>query len=278
MSVPPRVPPYFDAMIEGFRRGEAGRQVHLGHWDLSGAPPPGDSRQEFAAAQRRLDAQMLALADLHDGQQVLDVGCGLGGTLEMIGRDRHRMHLVGVNIDPRQLDICRSVAPVNNNRLDWREADACRLPFADGSFDRVLCVEAMFHFASRRAFFAEAARVLRPGGVLAASDIVARSSARALDPGPQVEEAVLAGFGPWPDLWGSDADHRQLGAAAGLHCASLIDATANTAPSHHYTAPRDLDAHSYRGGDTTVRAALALRWLHAEGHLRYFYMRFNKPA
>ena len=50
-------------------------------------------------------------------------------------------------------------------------ADAVRLPFADGSLDGIISVEAAFHFRSRKAFFAECYRVLRPGGVLSMSDI-----------------------------------------------------------------------------------------------------------
>ena len=46
-----------------------------------------------------------------------------------------------------------------------------RLPIADGAADGIISVEAAFHFSSRRAFFEQCYRVLRPGGVLTMSDI-----------------------------------------------------------------------------------------------------------
>jgi len=49
--------------------------------------------------------------------------------------------------------------------------DAARLPIADRALDGVISVEAAFHFRSRKAFFEECYRVLRPGGVLSTSDI-----------------------------------------------------------------------------------------------------------
>ena len=77
--------------------------------------------------------------------------------------------LIAVNITEWQLSAGRG-------RL--REAaalpvagDATRLPVASGSVDGVISVEAAFHFRSRRAFFDECFRVLRPGGVLSMSDI-----------------------------------------------------------------------------------------------------------
>jgi len=50
-------------------------------------------------------------------------------------------------------------------------ADAARLPFAGETVDGIISVEAAFHFRSRKAFFEECYRVLRPGGVLSMSDI-----------------------------------------------------------------------------------------------------------
>ena len=52
--------------------------------------------------------------------------------------------------------------------------DAARLPIAAGTVDGVISVEAAFHFRSRKAFFDECYRVLRPGGVLSMSDISAQ--------------------------------------------------------------------------------------------------------
>lgn len=250
------VPAYFDRLIAGLERGEGGRWVHLGHWD---AAPQGGAG-EFARAQARLDEVLLGMAELRDGLGVLDVGCGFGASLDAVNRSRSGMRLTGVNIDPRQLELCRGIVARNGNRLEWREADACRLPYPDASFDRVLCIEAMFHFASRRAFFAEAARVLVAGGVMVASDILLQGDGA----------AVRAGFAPWPE---EDADHRALSAAAGLSC-EVTDATSNTLPSHRYTTP----SRPLAQADAQVQAALALRRLHEAGQLRYVYLRCRKTA
>lgn len=261
--------------------------MHLGYWDVP--PRPGEplpaafwSAGEFREAQRRLDERVLALAALGPGMRVLDAGCGFGGTLEAVNGRHAGMDLCGVNVDPRQLEICRGVAPANGNRLSWIEADACALPFPGGSFDRVLCVEAMFHFSSRRHFFREAARVLAPGGALVGTDITVAASARTFDSaGFPVARTLQAGYGPWPDVWGEDANHRELASDAGLKCAAWEDAGAQTLPSHHFTSP---EADHIRGtlaaggANRALLAALMLKWLHREGHLAYPFFRFDKPG
>ncbi len=275
-SMPPaaKVPAYFDYLVETFHQGTAGRFVHLGYWDK---PQERAGAEPFEAAQARLDARLMEMADVRSGQAILDVGCGFGGTLAGLNARMKESWLAGVNVDPRQLAICRTIAPANLNKLEWQEADACKLPFQSASFDRVLCIEAMFHFSSRRAFFKEAARVLKPGGVLVGSDItLLESTRRVAVPGFCIEAPLQDGYGPWPDFWCDDADHAELAKAAGLREGIISDVTSNTTPSHLFTAPEDAnDAHDT--GNTALRAALMLRWLHLAGHLRYSLFRFQKP-
>ena len=217
---------------------------------------------------------MIDLADIASGQSVLDVGCGVGGTIARLNETYQRMRLTGINIDERQIDICRGITGRAGNVLSWEMADAGRLPFAGAAFDRVLCVEAMFHFASRRQFFAEAARVLKPAGVLTGTDILISPAARSA---PFPIDAILnAGVGPWPDVWGSDADHVTLAGAAGLS-GEVRDMTPQVAPSYRYTAPPQADPGD-ANAPAPMRASAALRWLHDRGWLQYVCFRFERPG
>jgi SAM-dependent methyltransferase len=77
--------------------------------------------------------------------------------------------LIAVNIVQWQLTAGRD--RLTASAADPVVGDAVRLPIATGSADGVISVEAAFHFQSRRAFFDECYRVLRPGGVMSITDI-----------------------------------------------------------------------------------------------------------
>lgn len=168
----------YDSIGSDFFLEPAPGWLNLGLWD-----GPGDA-SEAPHAVRRL-VETLA-RELPPGGAVLDVGNGLGAQdgviAEVVGPER----LIAVNITESQLRAGRA-------RLGAADAqpvlgDAVRLPVRDGSIDGVISVEAAFHFPSRARFFAEAVRVLRPGGVLAFSDVATERIA------PRTPGELIAGL------------------------------------------------------------------------------------
>ncbi len=129
--------------------------------------------------QRRLARRSLALLDARPGQLVLDAGCGRGETTARLGAAGCRS--LGVDVQPAQIDQARRRF---GDRARFAVADATalprqadRIPLADGSFDRVHCLEAAFHFGheGRRSFLDESFRLLRPGGRLVLVDVTSRT-------------------------------------------------------------------------------------------------------
>jgi SAM-dependent methyltransferase len=89
---------------------------------------------------------------------VLEVGCGTGHWLGMAGGG------LVAGIEPSEQMIVRARAAAPRARLVRAAAE--RLPWRDATFDRVHCINALHHFRDRVQFFAEARRILRPGGGL----------------------------------------------------------------------------------------------------------------
>jgi SAM-dependent methyltransferase len=135
--------------------------LNLGLWEGSG------SEYEADTACRRL-VQTVAAA-LPEASVILDVGNGLGRQDPVIVEVLRPRGLVAVNITEWQLSVGRD--RLREAAVPGVAGDATRLPIADQSIDGVISVEAAFHFRSRRAFFDECFRVLKPGGVLSISDI-----------------------------------------------------------------------------------------------------------
>ncbi len=112
---------------------------------------------------------------LSEDMLVLDVACGAAHVAEEIAP--HVRQVVGIDLTPDLLrlgaDRLEEAGVVN---VLLQEGNASALPFLDHTFDLVLCRSALHHFRSPSATVQEMARVCRPGGRVAVSDMVAPSA------------------------------------------------------------------------------------------------------
>jgi ubiquinone/menaquinone biosynthesis C-methylase UbiE len=157
------------------------------------------------AAEEFLDA-----LDIHAGDKVLDVGCGLGGPSRMAAAS-YRADVSGIDLTADFCDAARQLnALVGLERIRIEQGDALAMPFADDSFDVIFTLHVAMNIADKPALYREIARVLKPGGRFGLYDIVAGS-------GEPVHLPV-----PWATL----PDHSHLVPAeeveAAVHAAGFV--------------------------------------------------------
>ena len=97
--------------------------------------------------------------------RILEVAAGTGVVTRALATlPNERLSLVATDLNQAMLDQAAAVG--TDRPVEWRQADALALPFADGEFDAVVCQFGVMFFPDRPRAFSEARRVLRPGGVL----------------------------------------------------------------------------------------------------------------
>jgi len=108
---------------------------------------------------------------LEPGTRVLELGCGVGAVLAVLGQEFPGVQLTGVDIEPKQLEFARAHLARSGVDATLVEADAAALPFADESFDHVWMMWFLEHVPDPVAVLHEARRVLVPGGALTAIEV-----------------------------------------------------------------------------------------------------------
>jgi ubiquinone/menaquinone biosynthesis C-methylase UbiE len=134
--------------------------------------------------------RVLAGLDL-SGRQVLDLGCGAGGITLHIARTYAPAQITGFDVEMPVIARARVAAEKAglSGRVSFVQAAAGTLPFADGSFDLVFSKDALVHVADKEALFRDIFRVLRPGGVFAASDWLISHDG---EPSPEMKDYLAA--------------------------------------------------------------------------------------
>jgi ubiquinone/menaquinone biosynthesis C-methylase UbiE len=105
--------------------------------------------------------------------EVLEVAIGTGRNFAFYPEG---VRLTGIDLSPAMLEIARERARELGMDADLREGDAQQLPFADASFDTVVCTLSLCNIPDDRKAVAEMKRVLRPGGQLLLLDHIRAAS------------------------------------------------------------------------------------------------------
>ncbi len=108
---------------------------------------------------------LIVSGKVRDGDRVLDLACGTGVVAGRVkSATRKLCTVVGLDINEAMLSAARRIPDV-----EWQQGSALEMPFPNDSFDVLLCQQGLQYFPDRIAAMREIARVLAPGGRLAAS-------------------------------------------------------------------------------------------------------------
>lgn len=207
----PRVPQtaadvagHYDELDETYR-SIWGEHVHHGYWRTGNETPEQAAEALIALVAERLD--------LAPGQELVDIGCGYGGSAAWLAA-RHEVAVTGFTLSQAQWAIAAArPGPLEFHCRDWLENG---LP--DAGFDRAFAIESSEHMPDKARFFAEAARVLKPGGRLVVCAWLARTGAGRLAVRHLLEPICREGRLPG---MGTREEYEQLAADAGLDLLSF---------------------------------------------------------
>lgn len=138
-----------------------GEHMHHGYYGKGGS-----YRLDRRQAQIDLIEELLRWGQVLQPAQVLDVGCGIGGSTLYLAQ-KYSAIAQGITLSPVQAKraTVRAQEAGLGDRVTFQVADALAMPFADHQFDLVWSLESGEHMPNKPGFLAECYRVLKPGGI-----------------------------------------------------------------------------------------------------------------
>jgi tocopherol O-methyltransferase len=137
-----------------------GEHLHHGYWIV------GDESKE--KAQLQLVEHLAELANVKLGSEILDIGCGMGGSSLYLARN-YNATVTGITISPVQVEMATAAAARERIDVKFLVMDAEAMDFKK-QFDILWSVESISHYQHREDFFVSASRLLKPGGAFGIID------------------------------------------------------------------------------------------------------------
>jgi tocopherol O-methyltransferase len=159
-SLSEQIAQFYDAS-SGLWESLWGEHMHHGYYGKNGI-----YRLDRRQAQIDLIEELLHWGQITQPTQILDVGCGIGGSTLYLAQ-KYKAIAQGITLSPVQAKraTARAQAAGLGDRVSFQVADALAMPFANNQFDLLWSLESGEHMPNKPGFLAECYRVLKPGGV-----------------------------------------------------------------------------------------------------------------
>ena len=251
-----RIKNFYDAS-SGLWEQVWGEHMHHGYYG-----PDGKQRKERRQAQIDLIEEFLAWARVQTASQILDVGCGIGGSSLYLA-EKFGASTEGITLSPVQANRAtqRAEAAGLSQRVGFQVADALAMPFPDESFDLVWSMESGEHMPDKQKFLQECYRVLKPGGKFLMATWCHRPTPPALTPDEQQHLEKIYRVYCLPYVI-SLPDYAQIAQETGFTAIQTADWSEAVAPFWNIVIDSALTPAALIGlvqsGWTTIQAALSL--------------------
>ena len=222
-----------EAAVERFysRGANAETDIHhgflnFGLWE--------DGIDDYIAAAQNLVRRLATMLGLGPGSRLLDVACGMGAQDVFLSRTVAGIEIDAMDVTWRHVEraMRRARDAGVGDGLRFHHGSATDLPFPAATFTHLMSIEGPEHFRTRRRFFAEARRVLRPGGVMALADYTITRAPRTPFERAVVDLSRRLWHIPRENVW-TAAQYRDELIAAGFAEASVESVGPLTFPGYY---------------------------------------------
>ena len=156
---------------------------------------------EFHIRGRKATLELAEQMMLNKDFRVLDIGSGLGGPARTLAEE-YGCHVTGIDLTQAFCDAAQRMSEWVNlsGQVEFQQGDATNLPFEDDQFDAAITIHVAMNIPAKDRMYAEAKRVVKPGGVFALYDVLQGEGGDAFFPVPWAREPSISHLATREDM------------------------------------------------------------------------------